>query len=75
MKINYDLKFKEELEKITLKFVVKCNNGKVFGSISSKQIHEELLKLGYKVDKKIIKIKKWGKEKWKKRKTHQQPLS
>lgn len=50
------LKLKEELEKITLKFVVKCNNGKVFGSISSKQIHEELLKLGYKVDKKIIKI-------------------
>ena len=47
---------KDKLDKITLKFMVKANNGKVFGSISSKQIVDELLKLGYKVDKKNIKI-------------------
>ena len=47
---------KKQLENITLKFDVKCNNGKVFGSISSKQIHEELIKKGIKIDKKSIKI-------------------
>lgn len=48
------LELKSKLEKITLTFKVKANNGKVFGSISSKQISDELLKLGYKVDKKNI---------------------
>lgn len=47
---------KKQLEKITLKFPVKCNNGKVFGSISNKQIYEELLKKDIKIDKKTIKI-------------------
>lgn len=47
---------KKQLENITLMFDVKCNNGKVFGSISSKQIHEELIKKGIKIDKKSIKI-------------------
>ena len=47
---------KNKLKDITLEFKVKCNNGKVFGSISSKQIHEELAKLGFNVDKKCIKI-------------------
>ena len=50
-------KIKKELEKLTLTFKVKANNGKVFGSVSSKQITEELFKLGYKIDKKAIKIK------------------
>ncbi len=50
------LKVKTALEKMTLVFRVKANNGKVFGSISSKQISEELLRNGYKVDKKNIKI-------------------
>ena len=53
---NNALKLKNELETLTLTFKVKSNNGKVFGSISSKQICDELLKLGYKVDKKSIKI-------------------
>ena len=44
------------MKNVTLEFKVKCNNGKVFGSISSKQIHEELAKLGFNVDKKCIKI-------------------
>ena len=47
---------KKKIESITLEFKVKCNNGKVFGSISSKQICEELNKKGIKIDKKNIKI-------------------
>ena len=53
---NNALKLKNELETLTLTFKVKSNNGKVFGSISSKQICDELSKFGYKVDKKSIKI-------------------
>lgn len=49
-------KIKEKFSNITIKFPVKSNNGKVFGSISSKQIEEELKKLGYNIDKKKIKI-------------------
>lgn len=49
-------KNKEKLEKEIVKFTVKSNNGKVFGSISTKQIEEELRKKGYNIDKKKIKI-------------------
>lgn len=46
---------KNKLEKNTLEFLVKTgNDGKVFGSISSKQISEELKKKGYNIDKKLI---------------------
>ncbi len=54
--INKANEIKNKLKNVTLEFKVKCNNGKVFGSISSKQIHEELAKLGFNVDKKCIKI-------------------
>lgn len=47
---------KKKLENIILKFSVKSNNGKVFGSVSSKQISEELAKQNIKIDKKAIKI-------------------
>ena len=48
---------KEQIEKLELTFKVKTgNNGKVFGSISSKQIAEELAKKNILVDKKTIKI-------------------
>lgn len=47
-------KIEEQLGKITLEFEVKANNGKVFGSVSSKQISEALQKRGFDVDKKII---------------------
>ena len=47
---------KEKIEKITLSFKVSCNQGKVFGSISSKQIVEELLKNKISIDKKMIVI-------------------
>ena len=50
-------KLKEELEKLTLVFKVKTgDHDKVFGSISAKQIKEELLKKGYKTDKKHIEL-------------------
>lgn len=47
---------KNKIEGITLNFEVKCNNGRVFGSVSSKQICDELKKLGVDVDKRAIKI-------------------
>ncbi len=50
-------KLKEKLEKIELDFKVKTGAGdKVFGSISAKQIKEELDKKGYKIDKKQIEL-------------------
>ena len=51
-------KIKSELENKEIVFKVKTGkDGKVFGSVSSKQISEELGKLGYKIDKKKINIK------------------
>ena len=48
---------KTTLEELTLEFKVKTGvDDKVFGSISPKQIKEELLKKGYKIDKKQIDI-------------------
>lgn len=50
-------KVKRELEKMTLVFKVKTGDkDRVFGSISPKQIKEELLKKGYKIDKKQIEL-------------------
>jgi len=49
------IKLKEQLEKLTITFKVKTGEGdRVFGSISVKQIKEELLKKGYKIDKKVF---------------------
>lgn len=46
---------KEEIEKITLKISVKCGaNGKVFGSVTNKEIADELGKYNIVVDKKKI---------------------
>ena len=51
-------KVKSKLENKNIKFKVKTGKeDKVFGSISSKQISEELSKLGYDIDKKKIEIK------------------
>lgn len=48
---------KDKLDNIEIKFKVSTGElDKVFGSISSKQIHEELKKMGYNIDKKCIKI-------------------
>ena len=47
---------KQKIEKEKIVFNVKSNNGKVFGSISNKQIEEELKKKGYSIEKKQIKI-------------------
>ncbi len=48
-------KIKNKLENKNIKFKVKTGeNDKVFGSISSKQISEELSKMGFDIDKKKI---------------------
>lgn len=48
---------KEKLAKETLVFKMKTGkDGRVFGQVSTKQIKEELDKLGYKVDKKTIHV-------------------
>ena len=48
---------KDKLSKITLKFKVKTGSGdKVFGSVSTKQIAEELKKQSYDIDKKMINL-------------------
>ena len=55
IKLANDIKNKLEKEKVS--FEVKTGkDGKVFGSISSKQIHEKLSSLGYNIDKKKIMI-------------------
>lgn len=53
-KVKEALKIKEQLAKITLIFKVSSNQGKVFGSISSKQIATELASRNIIIDKKMI---------------------
>ena len=49
----------EKLKDVGLTFEIEMGErGKAFGSISSKEISEELAKLGYKVDKKNINLAK-----------------
>ncbi len=49
------LEIKKELEKKEIVFdAKKGKNGKIFGTISSKQISEAIKKLGYNIDKKTI---------------------
>ena len=51
------LETKEKLSKETLEFTVKTGAGdKVFGSISVKQIKDELQKKGYNIEKSMIEI-------------------
>jgi len=48
---------KSELEKLTLKLLVKCGaNGKVFGSVTNKEVADELDKLGISIDRKKIEL-------------------
>lgn len=48
---------KEQLEKLTLKFKVKTGSqDRVFGSVSTKMIFEELKKQGFNIDKKTVKL-------------------
>lgn len=50
-------KLKASIEKIELSFVVKTGEqDKVFGSISQKQIAEQLKEKGFNIDKKQIKV-------------------
>lgn len=50
------LQLKDKIEKLQLDFFVSANNGKVFGSISNKQICEALSAKGITIDKKMIQI-------------------
>ncbi len=53
--INKANELKNKLASVTIKFKAKCGkDGRMFGSISNKQIEEELKKLGYNIDKKLI---------------------
>ena len=50
-----DLKLKEELKDMVFEFKVKSGKeGRVFGSVSTKQIHEALCAKGIKIDKRKI---------------------
>lgn len=50
-------KLRNEIEKKVFTFPIKTGeNGKVFGSITNKQISEKLIEKGYKIDKKSIKL-------------------
>ena len=52
------IELSEKLAKVTLEFTVKTGAGdKVFGSISVKQIKDELQKKGYSIEKSMIDIK------------------
>lgn len=54
---NQAEKIKDTLKDVKISFRVKTGSGdKVFGSISPKQIKDELEKLGYKIDKKQIEL-------------------
>ena len=52
------LDISNKLQKEQLIFKVKENDGKLFGSITTLSIYEELVKLGYKVNKRNIDLKK-----------------
>lgn len=57
LKIKEAEKIKQKMEKEKIIFKVKTGTqDRVFGSISAKQITDYLTKLGYKIDKKQIKI-------------------
>lgn len=46
---------KQKLDKLTLTFEIKCGeNGKSFGSVTSKEISEKLSQMGFQIDKKKI---------------------
>ena len=52
-----NIKVKNEIEKLKIVFKLKAGkNEQVFGSISTKQIHSELLKNNVNIDKKKIKL-------------------
>lgn len=54
---NKALELKEKLSDVVLEFKVKTGeNDKVFGSISLKQIRDELKKLGFNIEKSAIEI-------------------
>ena len=52
------LELKKKIDKMHIDLSIKCGeNGKVFGSVTSKEISEELSKKGIELDKKKIELK------------------
>jgi large subunit ribosomal protein L9 len=48
----------ENLKNVTITVKVKCGeNGKIFGSVTSKEISQQLISMGYDIDKKKIVLK------------------
>jgi len=48
----------EDLKKVTVNLKVKCGeSGKVFGSVTSKEIAQQLFEMGYDIEKKKIVLK------------------
>ena len=46
-----------KLKGVNVKFAIKCGeNGKTFGSVTSKEISEKLKTLGYDIDKRKIEL-------------------
>jgi large subunit ribosomal protein L9 len=55
--LNEAKEIKTKLNNIVVTLKVKCgDNGKIFGSITSKEIAEDLFKQGYDIDKKKIEL-------------------
>lgn len=55
--VNSYNEIKKKIENKNIEFKVKTGaQDKVFGTISSKQISDKLLEMGYKIDKKCIKV-------------------
>ena len=55
--VNKYNEIKKKLENKNIDFKVKTGaQDKVFGTVSSKQISDKLMEMGYKIDKKCIKI-------------------
>lgn len=48
---------RQELQKVSLKIAVKCGNtGKVFGSVTNKEVAEELARQNFQIDRKKIEV-------------------
>ena len=55
--LNEAKELKQKLDNLSIELSIKCGeNGKTFGSVTSKEIADKLLSLGFEIDKKKIVI-------------------
>ena len=53
--LNEAKELKQKLDNLSIELSIKCGeNGKTFGSVTSKEIADKLLSLGFEIDKKKI---------------------